>query len=878
MESFAKNFWIMFYKIIISIVAGIYQLVGYVYQIFLLLVNSTDIFTEDQFNEIVNKVYIILGVVMLFVIAYNILTYIIDPEKNKGGQDARKVLVNIVTSLIMIVIAPAGFSLAFRFQKVIINYDIVGQMFNGIVYGSGNQTYNDSIKDGGYLMAVDTFVAFFVPSNSNSTSYDIAAASTMNQNDLNYSGCSSYSLNCNSVGSCSLQQAKEAALKCHTFKPFKAFAYNCHEGGDFDQIHYIDFSFIIGLIAGGYLLYVIVSFCFDITVRLVKLVFYQIMAPICISFRIIPKKDDIFKNWWKATLKTYLSVFIRVFIMGLSVFLISLAGNSDWLSTSCSSGSCSVGVTTLARAFIILGIITFMKQAAKLIDELFSLGDVKLGIADKLKEGGAFTGLGAARSFARGSREGFFSRTQGWKNMNRKDRAKALAKGAASSIGGGFSAARRSLSANTNSFGFKALKDQLDSSKANAAQAVLGANEARFDRDAKINTLHKLWDERKDHRINKARLSELKKLQEDYQKEYNKAYEEFLKTQKEYDKYEASLVDSTRAISELQYRRNDINSKMSRTGISIDEYDKLKKIRDELDREITDANNRRATLTVQINNAKTARDNAKDILDIKQNALDAVKKEYETTYSIEMQFDAGRIKDEFKTKVIQFATGIDTFKAETTIEKYNDAIKNSTDKVIEKFKDKIKVSVGSSFKKNDFLNSFSSYLDGLFTNYSYAQLDGLASSMAFVSDRADLAKKLGISIADLSRVGVNSEADVEKFKSAFIDTIRGAYKKNVSSSVQDALVDYDKAKKVFAGNEYMILHDLASSDAKLAIENYNAMLGEMLPQERTPVDADGRKTIADSIKAHNMNQKKKESIEKMRADRRSAAKSDKDKK
>jgi len=365
-ESIMEFLW----KFIIMLVAGIYNVIGYIYEIFLLLA-KTNIFSQENYSELVEKIYVLLGVIMLFVLAYNLLTFVVDPDKNKEGKSVEKILKNLVFSLIMIILCPSIFTFAFQVQGALLASDspLYG-LFSSQV-GSPEDAQS-TINAGGRLMASTTFSAFFTGESDAVTNASDSGSST-----------------CSSKGSCTLADAKNAAREEGNFVSYRGFALNIHQGT-------VEFNWLLSLVAGIYLLYVLVSFCLDLAVRVVKLAFYQIVAPMTIACRIIPSKEGVFKNWLSAVTKTFCSVFIRVFIMTFVIYLMSLFDFENFFKFQCSDGTCSTGVVPLANALIILGLITFIKQAIKMIDDLFGLGgDINLGIKDKLKGGGAFA-LGAA--------------------------------------------------------------------------------------------------------------------------------------------------------------------------------------------------------------------------------------------------------------------------------------------------------------------------------------------------------------------------------------------------------------------------------------------------------------------------------------------------
>ena len=422
-------------KLLIGLVSGIYKLVGYAYQIFLTLA-ETNIFSQSDYQFLVEKVYIVLGVLVMFIIAYNFLLFIVDPDKNKSGSEVEKLIKKVFISFILIVLCPAIFNYAFKIQNAILTKNTIGNFFSNA--GSGVSISDDSIRSGGNKMAGTVFDAFFTE--------------TPDFNSTDKFNCSPYTT------SCTLEEAREYVKNGYgtpgsnsyifggKFSVFKNFA----EEVVADRI---DFAWLISLIAGGYLVYVILSFCFDLAVRVIKLAFYQIIAPICIACQIIPKKEGIFTNWWKAVSKTYASVFVRVFIMNLGVYLIEiLTSQRSFLYDAVGNkGESSAGIQIFAFALLILGVVTFMKQASKLIDEIFGLGDVKLGIREKLAAGGAFAAgsmVGAGvTSLARNAVHAGGNIKKAWKENTGKDRLRevshAAAKGLGSVVAGGVSGAYR---------------------------------------------------------------------------------------------------------------------------------------------------------------------------------------------------------------------------------------------------------------------------------------------------------------------------------------------------------------------------------------------------------------------------------------------------
>ena len=367
-----------FWKIIIDLVGNVFVFVNSAYKIFIAL-SKTNIFAASDYTAISGNIYKLLSIVMLFVLAYSILVKIVDPDSSKSGVDGKKTLQKLIISLILIVLVPTIFTFAFGLQDAIIESGVLTAVFTGNTVST-----DESIKNGGNIMSVNSFNPFFISKTkdgddlTNSSEY-----STIIETD---DSIGSYSCK---KGDCTLGQVREYALYTGHFGFFKAFARNIYD----DEV---DFQWLAALVTGVFLVYVMVSFCFDMALRICKLAFFQLVAPIAIFCNVIPKMDDVFKKWLSNTAKTFLSVFTRIVVMNFGVYLVSLICNNNVIKLFSEDTGDTI-LNLLVKCFIIMGIVMFMRQAPKLLSDLFGFGDgdMKLGIKDKLKAGGAFV-AGAA--------------------------------------------------------------------------------------------------------------------------------------------------------------------------------------------------------------------------------------------------------------------------------------------------------------------------------------------------------------------------------------------------------------------------------------------------------------------------------------------------
>lgn len=372
----AETFW----KIIISLVGSIFKLVNSAYRIFLALAEA-DIFENAEFDIITKNMYEILSIVMLFALAYGILVKIVDPENSKSGVDGKKILQNLVMAIVLLALIPSIFSFMFGLQKAILESKVLNSIFTG-----SSNVGAENIKNAGNVMAVNSFKPFFTPNVNSDVNPEEARGSITNHSEYGITLGNNGSYGCKQ-DQCTLADVDTFAEKTGDFGFYQAFAANINEGE-------VDFQWLIALVVGGFLVYAMISFCFDMALRVCKLAFFEIIAPIAIFCNVIPKMEDVFKKWLSNTTKTFISVFTRIIVMNFGVYLISIIVNNADLGLN-NAGNWFLNL--IAKCFLILGIVMFMRQAPKLLSDLFGFGDgdMKLGIRDKLKSSGAFA-AGAA--------------------------------------------------------------------------------------------------------------------------------------------------------------------------------------------------------------------------------------------------------------------------------------------------------------------------------------------------------------------------------------------------------------------------------------------------------------------------------------------------
>ena len=436
--------------ICINISSAIYNVIGFLYQIFMALA-SAQIFTSDQYQNISKNVYYIIGVVALFLISYALLRAIINPDGGgKSEYAVSKIVPNVLKAIILIAFVPALFSIAYRVQNVVIATNVIPKIVLGKTYNDGKGTSPNGkeldFKTVGRTTANIMFKAFLYPSSTDKgQSY---AEEEIEASDCyaSYNACSQELLNGQKY---SFKQASDAVESGDLdFAVYANYARFIH-----GKPQMLEYNGILQIVAGIFAAYIFLNYCIDLGVRAVKLGYYQVIAPLPILTILIPGQSKVFNSWLKSTLSTFAEVFIKIAILFFGLLLIQNLPDFKNLWTDSIFGEPSVGVANFAKVFLIIGILIFIKQAPKLLSDLFGIqaGSFKLGLKDKLGEmagiggvtkstldsaqGGITGALGAGwtakrngLTFADGAKYGFANGWKGKGNQFNKQRQQIYSK------------------------------------------------------------------------------------------------------------------------------------------------------------------------------------------------------------------------------------------------------------------------------------------------------------------------------------------------------------------------------------------------------------------------------------------------------------------
>ncbi len=384
----------------------IYNFIVSVYKLFIML-SETTIFSQDAIKEFSTRVYVLISLIVAFRLALAFINYIVSPDsmgdKAKGGSALLK---NLVISMALLVSVPALFNEAYYLQTIIIKEGIVSKLILGV--GGRNLVTDQDANDSVAIELSTTLFLSFVYPNPRIAACSEETPSLDDDVVFPSDACVKF-LNDNSgegkeVGT----DYKKAVTNLNINYIFNSNANNqtyvetaaTATGYSELEVYLLNYQWGLSTIAGIVLVLLLISFCFDVAVRMIKLGFLQLIAPIPILMNIAPgdKKNDMLSKWAKECFSTWGSLFIRIATVVFSVYLIRLVNAKDGIISIL--GRTNNTNTFFVNVFIIFGILIFAKQFPKLLEDVLGIkmsGKMYLNPFKKLGEeavgGKALTGF-----------------------------------------------------------------------------------------------------------------------------------------------------------------------------------------------------------------------------------------------------------------------------------------------------------------------------------------------------------------------------------------------------------------------------------------------------------------------------------------------------
>ena len=339
---------------------------------------SESLITNTVIKQVLNNVYVLVGIFAFFRIAMLLINSIINPDAlNKQGAGLSKIFVNTVIMLVLLVFTPTLFQMSRDFASAVVSGNYVQKLFINV---------NDSeniIEPGKEMQRIA--IGAVITKEDGITCGDGS------------SDCDKAVQCLNNINGVDPQGDKE----CVTEKGVawgKLADYNgVREKVDGDKVYVYNYKLLVLTIVGWLITYVLLSFTFDVAKRMIELAVLEIVSPLFIATIVDPKsmQSGPFKKWLKTLGNSYASLFLR--IAAISIMLLCVRLLSKWKP--------SAEVGGVGKLIILIAFLIFVKQLPKWFSNMLGmdgdgtgLGDLGIGkkIGGAALIGGAATKAGHA--------------------------------------------------------------------------------------------------------------------------------------------------------------------------------------------------------------------------------------------------------------------------------------------------------------------------------------------------------------------------------------------------------------------------------------------------------------------------------------------------
>ena len=346
-----------------ALTSVIYGVIPSVYNIFEKLATA-EFFTQQDIKDFSNNIYILVSVIMLFAFGIRLLSTIVDPSKFDDKKvGVKKTFLNGFLSVFLIAIIPLAFSTAYSFQNKVLKGNFLPKLFFGIEIPEGQSL--------GQIIAGQTFKAFCYP--------------TVYEKDNDF---------CFDEKGCVDEELASPYDRVVYDDISKSDSLQKYVKREYDDEYILTFNIILSPLLGIFIVYQLVLMCIDIALRSLKLTLLQLFAPLVLCANIF-SGGDILKKWFKEVASTYVLLFIKVITLIFIIIGFSYVDSFlDRMSLLNSSGG--ILARGLAKAAIIIGLLTLIKQLPNIINSIFGTN-----IKEDSGIGGRLAGMAAVGGLAK---------------------------------------------------------------------------------------------------------------------------------------------------------------------------------------------------------------------------------------------------------------------------------------------------------------------------------------------------------------------------------------------------------------------------------------------------------------------------------------------
>lgn len=350
----------------------IYSWISSLYELFI-AISKSRILDNDVIKQLADRIGLLLGILMFFIIMVSMIQMLLDPDKlNDKEKGVGPILIRTLLVIVMFGVSSFVFNSLYKLQNVVIDSGVINNLL--LPYSvEVDEKYGEEGERFGNFLSYNLFTAFYSVDTKLLESGNQDAKDCENDMEDLLSG----------VTENADFSAGDRCLRVTT--DYKGVA-----------VSVMKFDGILLLLTGVVVVYFLFTYCISVGIRMIQLMFLEIISPMAFVSYLSPKKDNMFSRWLKIYFATFIDVFIRIAIISFVSFLIFIVFNElddgAVLWTGALSG---IGGKTkdILMIILVIALLSFAKKAPELIKDLLpSTSASKLGFGIGM---GGFAGLGA---------------------------------------------------------------------------------------------------------------------------------------------------------------------------------------------------------------------------------------------------------------------------------------------------------------------------------------------------------------------------------------------------------------------------------------------------------------------------------------------------
>ena len=291
-----------------------------------------------------NRIYAILGVIMLFKLTISFFQLMFDPDKVLDSKKGvRKIFTNVFIVIIIIMLLPTAFNILYRAQKVFL------PVLPRILFAEEKTSNNvdETVKKNSNQMSLILLRSFFSPrrdANNNYASVD---------------------------GTKEIESIKEFSEKIIENDNSGFLGFGSH--------YRYEYKWPLSTIVGAITVFLLFSITLKVAIRVFKMIILEMIAPIPVLSLLdtSDKKDQAFYSWLRTLTSTFLDIFLSLGTIYIVLYFINaLATDKLFIDYGAAEGLKEDPMRlAYLKVILILGLLKFAKDIPGFVKSIIGVKD-----------------------------------------------------------------------------------------------------------------------------------------------------------------------------------------------------------------------------------------------------------------------------------------------------------------------------------------------------------------------------------------------------------------------------------------------------------------------------------------------------------------------